>query len=171
MRNCRTSNQNASNRLLKYKKTERGTLGKAIYTVGFWIREPAKPSIALVVVSKAATTSKNNVVEASDADERVRQSPAVDRDVFVAPSASIIGDVEVRTRFFYLVWMLLRGDVITSALDLGQISKITPLIVGMGATLLDGVYVEKHAMVAAGALLRQNTRIPCGEVCGRFVDI
>lgn len=37
--------------------------------------------------------------------------------------------------------------------------------VGMAATLLDGVYVEKHAMVAAGALVRQNTRIPCGEVC------
>lgn len=38
--------------------------------------------------------------------------------------------------------------------------------VGMGATLLDGVYVEKHAMVAAGALVRQNTKIPCGEVWG-----
>lgn len=36
--------------------------------------------------------------------------------------------------------------------------------VGMGATLLDGVFVEKHAMVAAGALVRQNTRIPYGEV-------
>ena len=36
--------------------------------------------------------------------------------------------------------------------------------VGMGATLLDGVVVEKHAMVAAGALVRQNTRIPAGEV-------
>lgn len=34
----------------------------------------------------------------------------------------------------------------------------------MGATLLDGVVVEKHAMVAAGALVRQNTRIPAGEV-------
>ncbi|KAK8585114.1 hypothetical protein V6N13_139053 [Hibiscus sabdariffa] len=32
--------------------------------------------------------------------------------------------------------------------------------VDMGATLLDGVVVEKHAMVAAGALVRQNTRIP-----------
>ncbi|VAH60475.1 unnamed protein product [Triticum turgidum subsp. durum] len=38
--------------------------------------------------------------------------------------------------------------------------------VGMGATLLDGVVVEKHGMVAAGALVRQNTRIPCGEVWG-----
>uniref|UniRef100_A0A5B6Z7W6 Putative Gamma carbonic anhydrase 1, CA1 n=1 Tax=Davidia involucrata TaxID=16924 RepID=A0A5B6Z7W6_DAVIN len=36
----------------------------------------------------------------------------------------------------------------------------------MGATLLDGVVVEKHAMVAAGALVRQNTKIPCGEVWG-----
>lgn len=35
---------------------------------------------------------------------------------------------------------------------------------GMGATLLDGVVVEKHAMVAAGALVRQNTRIPTGQV-------
>lgn len=37
--------------------------------------------------------------------------------------------------------------------------------VGMGATLLDGVVLEKQAMVAAGALVRQNTRIPSGEVC------
>lgn len=36
--------------------------------------------------------------------------------------------------------------------------------VGMGATLLDGVVVEKNGMVAAGALVRQNTRIPSGEV-------
>ncbi|KAK6938841.1 Hexapeptide repeat [Dillenia turbinata] len=38
--------------------------------------------------------------------------------------------------------------------------------VGMGAVLLDGVVVEKHAMVAAGALVRQNTKIPSGEVWG-----
>lgn len=43
--------------------------------------------------------------------------------------------------------------------------------VGMGASLLDGVYVEKHAMVAAGALVRQNTRIPCGEVCQLFLHM
>ncbi|GJY40424.1 gamma carbonic anhydrase 1, mitochondrial [Tanacetum coccineum] len=38
------------------------------------------------------------------------------------------------------------------------------VFVGMKATLLDGVVVEKHAMVAAGALVRQDTRIPSGEV-------
>ena len=41
----------------------------------------------------------------------------------------------------------------------------------MGATLLDGVVVEKHGMVAAGALVRQNTRIPCGEVVLYFTTI
>ncbi|KAK9113959.1 hypothetical protein Syun_020756 [Stephania yunnanensis] len=37
---------------------------------------------------------------------------------------------------------------------------------GIGAVLLDGVVVEKKAMVAGGALVRQNTRIPSGEVWG-----
>ncbi|RID58064.1 hypothetical protein BRARA_F01387 [Brassica rapa] len=50
------------------------------------------------------------------------------------------------------------------------IGKVPPTIIGdnviighsalMGATLLDGVIVEKHDMVATGALVRQNTRIP-----------
>lgn len=36
--------------------------------------------------------------------------------------------------------------------------------VGMGATLLDGVVVEKGAFVAAGAMVTENTRIPSGQV-------
>jgi carbonic anhydrase/acetyltransferase-like protein (isoleucine patch superfamily) len=34
----------------------------------------------------------------------------------------------------------------------------------MGTTLLDGAVVEKHGMVAAGSLVRQNTRIPSDQV-------
>lgn len=41
----------------------------------------------------------------------------------------------------------------------------------MGATLLDGVVVEKNAMVAAGALVRQNTKIPSGEVLTKILFI
>lgn len=40
----------------------------------------------------------------------------------------------------------------------------------MGAILLDGVVVEKNAMVAAGALVRQNTKVPSGEVCLAVVE-
>lgn len=43
--------------------------------------------------------------------------------------------------------------------------------VGMGATLLDGVVVQKHAMVAAGALVRQKTKIPAGEVLPHPVSL
>ncbi|KAL0794997.1 hypothetical protein Bca101_066374 [Brassica carinata] len=42
--------------------------------------------------------------------------------------------------------------------------------VGMGTTLLDGVVVEKHGLVAAGVLLTQNTRIPSGELRNEEID-
>ncbi|MCO5614759.1 hypothetical protein L7F22_069043 [Adiantum nelumboides] len=36
--------------------------------------------------------------------------------------------------------------------------------IGMGATLLDGVHVQKNAMVAAGSVVCQDTTVPAGEV-------
>ncbi|KAF3440994.1 hypothetical protein FNV43_RR19280 [Rhamnella rubrinervis] len=130
------------------------------------------------------------------------KAPVVDKDVFVAPSASIIGDVQVGRGSSIWYGCVLRGDVNSISIGAGTniqdnslvhvaksnlSGKVLPTIigdnvtvghsavlhgctvedeafVGMGATLLDGVYVEKHAMVGAGALVRQNTRIPCGEV-------
>lgn len=132
------------------------------------------------------------------------KAPFVDKDAFVAPSASIIGDVKIGSRASIWYGCVVRGDVnnirIGSGTNIQDNSlvhvaksnlpgKVLPTIigdnvtvghsavlhgctvedeafVGMGATLLDGVHVEKNAMVAAGALVRQNTRIPCGEVWG-----
>lgn len=128
--------------------------------------------------------------------------PVVDKDAFVAPSASVIGDVEVGPRSSIWYGCVLRGDVNNIKVGAGTniqdnslvhvaktslSGKILPTIigdnvtighsavlhgcivedeafVGMGATLLDGVVVEKHGMVAAGALVTENTRIPSGEV-------
>jgi carbonic anhydrase/acetyltransferase-like protein (isoleucine patch superfamily) len=36
----------------------------------------------------------------------------------------------------------------------------------MGSTLLDGCEVGKGSIVAAGALVLQNTKIPAGEIWG-----
>ncbi len=36
--------------------------------------------------------------------------------------------------------------------------------VGMGATLLNGVVIEKGAFVAAAAVVSESTRIPAGQV-------
>ncbi|KAE9466993.1 hypothetical protein C3L33_01099, partial [Rhododendron williamsianum] len=134
------------------------------------------------------------------------KAPVVDKNAFVAPSASIIGDVLVGRGSSIWYGCVLRGDVNSISIGSGTniqdnslvhvaksnlAGKVLPTIigdnvtvghgavlhgctvedeafVGMGATLLDGVFVEKHGMVAAGALVRQNTRIPCGEVCYTF---
>lgn len=130
------------------------------------------------------------------------KSPAVDKDAFIAPSASVIGDVQVGQGSSIWYGSVLRGDVNSITVGSGSniqdnslvhvaksnlSGKVLPTIignkvtvghsavlhgciiedeafVGMGATLLDGVVVEKHAMVAAGSLVRQDTRIPSGEV-------
>ncbi|KAF6166680.1 hypothetical protein GIB67_005542 [Kingdonia uniflora] len=130
------------------------------------------------------------------------KAPNVDKDAFVAPSASIIGDVQVGRASSIWYGCVLRGDVNNISVGSGTniqdnslvhvaksnlSGKVLPTIigdnvtighsaiihgctvedeafVGMGATLLDGVVVEKHAIVAAGALVKQNTRIPSGEV-------
>lgn len=132
------------------------------------------------------------------------KAPAVDKEAFVAPSASIVGDVQVGRGSSIWYGCVLRGEVNSITVGSGTniqdnslvhvaksnlTGKVLPTIIGdnvtvghsailhgctvedetfigMGATLLDGVYVEKHAMVAAGALVRQNTRIPCGEIWG-----
>jgi carbonic anhydrase/acetyltransferase-like protein (isoleucine patch superfamily) len=130
------------------------------------------------------------------------KAPIVDKEAFVAPSASVIGDVHIGRGSSIWYGCVLRGDVNTVSVGSGTniqdnslvhvaksnlSGKVHPTIIGdnvtighsavlhgctvedetfigMGATLLDGVVVEKHGMVAAGALVRQNTRIPSGEV-------
>lgn len=132
------------------------------------------------------------------------KAPTVHKDAFVAPSASVIGDVIVGRNSSIWYGCVLRGDVNNISIGTGTniqdnslvhvaksnlAGKVLPTIIGnnvtvghsavlhgctvedeafigMGAILLDGVIVEKNAMVAAGALVRQNTRIPCGEVWG-----
>ncbi|KAL6598785.1 hypothetical protein ACP70R_046045 [Stipagrostis hirtigluma subsp. patula] len=126
------------------------------------------------------------------------KAPHVHKDAFVAPSASLIGDVQVgqgasicrdansiqigsgtniqdnslvhvaKSNLSGKVFPTIIGDNVTvghSAVLQGCTVE-DEAFVCMGATLLDGVVVEKHGMVAAGALVRQNTRIPAGEVWG-----
>jgi len=132
------------------------------------------------------------------------KSPLVDKDVFVAPSASVLGDVQIGKGSSIWYGCVLRGDVNNISVGSGTNiqdnslvhvaktnlgGKVSPTtigdnvtvghsavihgctveddaFVGMGATLLDGVVVETHAMVAAGSIVKENTRIPSGEVWG-----
>ncbi|KAJ1408858.1 Trimeric LpxA-like superfamily [Sesbania bispinosa] len=181
-----------------------GTLGRAFYSVGFWIRETGQALDRLGSRLQGNYFFQEQLSRHRPLMNVFDKAPYVHKDAFVAPSASIIGDVQVGQASSIWYGCVLRGDVnsiiIGSATNIQDNSlvhvaksnlsgKVLPTIIGdnvtvghsavlqgctvedeafigMGATLLDGVYVEKHAMVAAGALVRQNTRIPYGEVWG-----
>ncbi|KAL5713583.1 Gamma carbonic anhydrase 2 [Ranunculus cassubicifolius] len=181
-----------------------GTLGKAIYTVGFWIRETGQAMDRVGSLLQGSYYLKEQLNRHRTIMDIYDKAPAVDKDAFVAPSASVIGDVHVGKASSIWYGCVLRGDVNSIRVGSGTniqdnalvhvarnslSGKIIPTIignnvtighsaiihactvedeafVGMGATLLDGVVVEKNAMVAAGSLVKQNTRIPLGEVWG-----
>ncbi|KAL9682645.1 hypothetical protein QQ045_014447 [Rhodiola kirilowii] len=181
-----------------------GTLGRAIYSVGFWIRETGQALDRLGCRLQGNYYFQEQLSRHSTLMNIFDKAPVVDMDAFLAPSASIIGDVRVGRGSSIWYGCVVRGDVNSVSIGSGTniqdnslvhvaksnlSGKVLPTtignnvtvghsavlhgctvedeaFVGMGATLLDGVYVEKHSMVAAGALVRQNTRIPCGEVWG-----
>ncbi|XP_028760354.1 gamma carbonic anhydrase 1, mitochondrial-like [Neltuma alba] len=181
-----------------------GTLGKAFYSVGFWIRETGQALDRLGSRLQGNYYFQEQLSRHRTLMNVFDKAPAVDKEAFVAPNASIIGDVQVGRGSSIWYGCVLRGDANSVSIGCGTniqdnslvhvaksnlSGKVLPTIIGdnvtvghsavlhgctvedeafigMGATLLDGVYVEKHAMVAAGALVRQNTKIPYGEVWG-----
>ncbi|GAA0170577.1 hypothetical protein Leryth_014692 [Lithospermum erythrorhizon] len=181
-----------------------GTLGKAIYRLGFWIRETGQAMDRLGSRFQGSYYFQEHLSRHRTLMNIFDKAPVVDKNAFVAPSASIIGEVQVGPKSSIWYGCVLRGDVNSISVGSGTniqdnalvhvaksnlSGKVLPTIigdnvtvghsailhgctvedeafVGMGATLLDGVVVEKHAMVAAGALVRQNTKIPAGEVWG-----
>lgn len=128
--------------------------------------------------------------------------PKISEDNFLAPNASVIGDVSIGQRSSVWYGAVLRGDVnsihigsntnlqdnvivhvarhnpqnnvqptsIGSNVTIGHSATVHACtiedgsLVGMGATLLDGVTVKKGAIVAAGSLVAPGTTVPSGEV-------
>ncbi|GFQ03231.1 gamma carbonic anhydrase 1 mitochondrial [Phtheirospermum japonicum] len=184
-----------------------GSLGRAFYTVGFWIRETGQALDRLGSRLQGSYLFQEQVSRHRTLMNVFDKVPVVDKNAFVAPSASIVGDVYVGPSSSIWYGCTLRGDANNISIGAGTNiqdnslvhvaksnlgGKVLPTLigdnvtvghsavlhgctvedetfVGMGATLLDGVVVEKHAMVAAGALVRQNTRIPSGEVCDIYI--
>lgn len=181
-----------------------GTLGRAIYTVGFWVRETGQALDRLGCRLQGNYYFHEQLSRHRTLMNVFDKVPLVDRSAFVAPSASVVGDVHLGPKSSIWYGCVLRGDVNSISIGAGTniqdnslvhvaksnlSGKVLPTIigdnvtvghsavihgctvedeafVGMGAVLLDGVVVEKHGMVAAGSLVRQNTRIPAGEVWG-----
>ncbi|GJT28379.1 gamma carbonic anhydrase 1, mitochondrial [Tanacetum coccineum] len=72
-----------------------GTLGRAAYTVGFWIRETGQAMDRLGSRLQGNNYFKEQLSRHRTLMNVYDKTPAVAKDAFVAPSASIIGDVQV----------------------------------------------------------------------------
>ncbi|KAJ0247781.1 Gamma carbonic anhydrase 1 [Hirschfeldia incana] len=181
-----------------------GTLGRAFYSVGFWIRETGQALDRLGCRLQGKNCFREQLSRHRTLMNVFDKAPIVDKEAFVAPSASVIGNVQIGRGSSIWYGCVLRGDVNTVTVGSGTNIQDNSLVhvaksnlsgkvpattigdnvtighcavlhgctvedeafIGMGATLLDGVVVENHALVAAGALVRQNTRIPSGEIWG-----
>jgi|SRR5579884_3116225 len=105
-------------------------------------------------------------------------APTIGRDVFLAPTAVLAGDVRVGDRANIWFGAVLRGD--TSYIEVGAEASIQDnavihcaddlptvignrVIVGHGA-LLEGCVLEDEALVGMGAVVLQHARLGAGAM-------
>ncbi|KAF0895149.1 hypothetical protein E2562_006851 [Oryza meyeriana var. granulata] len=183
-----------------------GTLRRAIYTVGKSIRGTGQAMDRLGSTIQGGLRVEEQLSRHRTIMNIFEKEPRIHKDVFVAPSAAVIGNVEIGRGSSIWYSSILRvvnsihigsgtniqdnslvhvskanisgkvlPTIIGNNVTIGHFRQVNSAVlhacavkdeafVGMGATLLDGVVVEKHSMVGAGSLVKQNTRIPSGEV-------
>jgi carbonic anhydrase/acetyltransferase-like protein (isoleucine patch superfamily) len=104
--------------------------------------------------------------------------PTIGRDVFIAPTAVLIGDVRVGDRANIWFGAVLRGDF--SYIEIGEGSSIQdntvvhcaddlPTVVGRDVivghgSILEGCVVEDGALVGMGSILCQRSRLGAGAM-------
>ena len=105
-------------------------------------------------------------------------APTIGRDVWIAPTAVLVGDVRVGDRANIWFGAVLRGD--TSHIEIGEETSIqdtavihcahdlptvigSRVIVGHGA-LLEGCVVEDQAVIGMGAIVLQRARVGSGAM-------
>ena len=104
--------------------------------------------------------------------------PRVHADAFVAPTATLIGDVEVGPRASVWFGVVLRGD--HAAIVVGAGSNVQdnavvhcsaglPTLIGENATIghqacIEGCVVEDGAVVGTGSIMLQRSRLGAGAM-------
>jgi carbonic anhydrase/acetyltransferase-like protein (isoleucine patch superfamily) len=105
-------------------------------------------------------------------------SPTIGNDVWLAPTAVLIGDVRVGDRANVWYGAVLRGDL--SHIEIGEECSIQdnsvlhcaedlPTVVGRRVTvghgaMLEGCVVEDGALIGMGAIVLQRARLGAGSV-------
>jgi carbonic anhydrase/acetyltransferase-like protein (isoleucine patch superfamily) len=102
-------------------------------------------------------------------------TPTIGEDVFLAPTAVLIGDVRVGDRANIWFGTVLRGDARNSYIEIGAGCSIqdnavihcaddlptvigADVVVGHGA-MLEGCTIEDHALIGMGSIVLQHARV------------
>ena len=111
------------------------------------------------------------------------KTPVIHPNAYIAPNATVVGDVHIGAGSSVFFGSVLRGD--REPITIGEDTNIQdncvlhqeygcPILhgctigdetlIGMGAILLNGAVIGRHCIVGAGALVTQNTVIPDGSL-------
>lgn len=166
------------------------SVGKAIYTVGFWIRETGQALDRLGCRLQGNYYFQEHLSRHRTLMNLFDKVPVVDKDAFVAPSASLIGDVHIGRSASIWYGCVLRGDVNSVSIGAGtnvqdnslihvaksNISgKVLPTIIGKnvtighsavlhGCTVEDEAFIGMGATVLDGAVVEKNAMVAAGAL-------
>jgi carbonic anhydrase/acetyltransferase-like protein (isoleucine patch superfamily) len=155
---------------------------RALYTVGFWIRETGQ------ALDRAGCRLQGNYFFREELTRHkplmnlFDKKPSVAEDAFVAPSASLVGDVQVGSKSSIWYGCVLRGDAnsirVGSETNIQDHSLVTvggsrlsggnaPTVIGNKVTIghsavIHGCTVEDGAFVGMGATLLDGVVVEKG---------
>ncbi|XP_009799510.2 gamma carbonic anhydrase 1, mitochondrial-like [Nicotiana tabacum] len=167
-----------------------GSAGKAIYTVGFWIRETGQALDRLGCRLQGNYYFHEQLSRHRTLMNLFDKVPVVEKDAFVAPSASIVGDVHIGRSASIWYGCVLRGDVNNVSIGAGtnvqdnslihvaksNISgRVLPTTIGKnvtighsavlhGCTVEDEAFIGTGATVLDGAVVEKNSMVAAGAL-------
>ncbi|CAF1929978.1 unnamed protein product [Brassica oleracea var. botrytis] len=148
-----------------------GTLGRAIYTVGKWIRGSGQALDRVGSLLQGSHRFEEHLSRHRTLMNVFDKSPLVDKDVFVAPSASVIGDVQIGKGSSIWYGCVLRGDVnnisVGSGTNIQDNSLVHVAKTNLGGKVLpttigDNVTVAGHSAVIHGCTVEDDAFVGMG---------
>jgi carbonic anhydrase/acetyltransferase-like protein (isoleucine patch superfamily) len=95
------------------------------------------------------------------------KTPKIGKNNYIAPNATLVGDIELGKDVSIWFGAVLRGDM--SKITIGNSSNHgctvgDNCVIGMGAILLNGAVIPKNCLVGAGSVVGANLEIEEGSL-------
>ncbi|CAN8251342.1 unnamed protein product [Cochlearia groenlandica] len=165
-------------------------MGRALYNVGFWIRETGQALDRLGCRLQGKHHFREQLSRHRTLMNVNEKAPIVAKDAFVAPSASITGDVHLGRGSSIWYGCVLRGDANTITVGAGTniqdnslvhvaksnlSGKVLPTVIGdnvsighsavlHGCTVEDEAYIGTSATLLDGSHVEKNAMVASGAL-------